>query len=65
MSAISPALLAGIVEALAPRVRKRVDALLTSPPELGTVVDFGNATVRITEVDRITDPNQSLGFLIR
>ena len=58
MSAISPALLAGIVEALAPRVRKRVDALLTSPPELGTVVDFGNATVRVAEVDRITDPDQ-------
>ncbi|RRD05947.1 hypothetical protein EII34_04475 [Arachnia propionica] len=58
MRDISPAVLAGIVEALAPRVRKRVDALLASPPELATVVDFGNATVRVAEVDRVTDQAQ-------
>lgn len=54
MTAISPAFLAGIVDALAPRVRKRVDALLSSPPTLGAVVDFGNATVQVAEVDLVT-----------
>ncbi|MDO5067930.1 MAG: hypothetical protein Q4D96_11670 [Propionibacteriaceae bacterium] len=58
MTTISPALLAGIVEALAPRVRRRVDALLESPPELGLVVDFGNATVRVAQVEQLTEPEQ-------
>ncbi|RRD47378.1 hypothetical protein [Arachnia propionica] len=55
---IAPDLLARIVDALAPRVRKRADALVASPPELGQVVDFGNATVTLAEVEVATAEDQ-------
>ncbi|RRD46093.1 hypothetical protein [Tessaracoccus sp. OH4464_COT-324] len=48
---IDPGLQARVVEALVPRVRRRVDALLSEPPPLGPTVDFGKATVRLADVE--------------
>lgn len=48
---ISPALMASITDSLAPRVRRRVDALLADPVPIGPEIGFGNATVRLADVE--------------
>lgn len=55
---IAPALQAATVDALAPRVRRRVDALLADPPELGEVVRLGSATVRVAQAEVLSEPGQ-------
>ena len=51
---ISPALMASITDSLAPRVRRRVDALLADPVPIGPEIGFGNATVRLADVEVAT-----------
>ena len=51
---ISPALMASITDSLAPRVRRRVDALLADPVPTGPEISFGNATVRLADVEVAT-----------
>ena len=51
---ISPALMASITDSLAPRVRRRVDALLADPVLIGPEISFGNATVRLADVEVAT-----------
>ncbi|WP_448759890.1 hypothetical protein [Actinomyces oricola] len=55
---IAPALQAQIVNTLAPRVRRRVDALLATPIEIGPTVRLGTATVTIEPAEVIDDGGQ-------
>ncbi|EJF45891.1 hypothetical protein HMPREF1317_2393, partial [Schaalia georgiae F0490] len=58
MTRISPALLARIVDALAPRVRKRVDAYLAEGVEAGPATRVAGATVRLADVGVLTEEDQ-------
>lgn len=58
MTRIAPMLLSSIVDALTPRVRKRVDAYLTDGVEVGVQTLFGQSTVRIAEVDVLCDEDE-------
>lgn len=55
---IDPRLVAEIVDALAPRVRKRADALLEAGVELGPTICFGNATVSLADAEVLTTGDQ-------
>ncbi|QQM66930.1 hypothetical protein [Actinomyces weissii] len=58
MTRISPAVQAAIVDALSPRVHRRVDVYLAEPPQVGTVTVVGEATVTVAEVEVVTSPEQ-------
>lgn len=58
MTRIAPLLLSSIVDALTPRVRKRVDAYLADGVEVGVQTLFGQSTVRIAEVDVLCDEDE-------
>ena len=58
MTRITPLLLSSIVDALTPRVRKRVDAYLADGVEVGVQTLFGQSTVRIAEVDVLCDEDE-------
>lgn len=58
MTRISPGLLARIVDALAPRVRKRVDAYLAEGVEAGPATRVAGATVRLADVGVLTEEDQ-------
>lgn len=58
MTRITPLLLSSIVDALTPRVRKRVDAYLADGVEVGVHTLFGQSTVRIAEVDVLCDEGE-------
>ena len=47
-----------IVDALTPRVRKRVDAYLADDVQVGVQTLFGQSTVRIAEVDVLCDEDE-------
>lgn len=58
MTRIAPMLLSSIVDALTPRVRKRVDAYLADDVQVGVQTLFGQSTVRIAEVDVLCDEDE-------
>lgn len=58
MTRIAPLLLSSIVDALTPRMRKRVDAYLADGVEVGVQTLFGQSTVRIAEVDVLCDEDE-------
>lgn len=58
MTRITPMLLSSIVDALTPRVRKRVDAYLADGVEVGVQTLFGQSTVRIAKVDVLCDEDE-------
>lgn len=58
MTRIAPMLLSSIVDALTPRVRKRVDAYLADGVQVGVQTLFGQSTVRIAEVDVLCDEDE-------
>lgn len=56
---IEPAVVAAIVDALPPRLRGRLDALVAEGVRVeGHVVALGNATVTLADVETVTDPEQ-------
>lgn len=58
MTRISPALLARIVDALAPRVRKRADAYLADGVEVGPTTRVAGASVRLAGAGVLTEDDQ-------
>ncbi|ERH25695.1 hypothetical protein HMPREF1550_02624, partial [Actinomyces sp. oral taxon 877 str. F0543] len=58
MTRISPALLARIVDALAPRVRKRADAYLADGVEVGPTTQVAGASVRLAGAGVLTEDDQ-------